>query len=168
MKYSDSKDSFIYFYQGIFMKSALDYTTCMTTSINFDLLQLSYVSRYPIINLKLKSPSAFLDGKIATETYLPLLGTSIYNIGAGRLESYLPLEDDNSKYILEIDQPLIDLQEETEEEEGVKEDEILSISQYKDEILSEILPIITLDGAILSAYGVPKLNEVILGIQNNL
>ena len=54
MKYSDSKDSFIYFYQGIFMKSALDYTTCMTTSINFDLLQLSYVSRYPIINLKLK------------------------------------------------------------------------------------------------------------------
>jgi len=38
----------------------------------------------------------------------------------------------------------------------------------KDEILSEILPIITLDGAILSAYGVPKLNEVILGIQNNL
>lgn len=38
----------------------------------------------------------------------------------------------------------------------------------KEEILSEILPIITLDGAILSAYGVPTLNEVILGVQNNI
>lgn len=38
----------------------------------------------------------------------------------------------------------------------------------KDEILSDLLPIVTLDGAIVTAYGVPTLNEVVMGIQRHL
>lgn len=36
-----------------------------------------------------------------------------------------------------------------------------------DEILSELLPITTLNGEILTAYGVPTLNEVVLQVQKN-
>lgn len=40
--------------------------------------------------------------------------------------------------------------------------------ENKDEILKELLPIITLDGKILTAYGVPSLNEVVQVVQKNL
>ncbi len=37
-----------------------------------------------------------------------------------------------------------------------------------DETLSNILPLIILDGAILTAYGVPTLNDVIVEVEKNL
>ena len=37
-----------------------------------------------------------------------------------------------------------------------------------DETLSNMLPIIILDGTILTAFGVPTLNDVIVEVENNL
>ena len=37
-----------------------------------------------------------------------------------------------------------------------------------DETLSEILPMITLDGSIITAYGVPTLNEVVMKVEKSL
>ena len=37
-----------------------------------------------------------------------------------------------------------------------------------DETLSNILPIITLDGAILTAYGVPRLNDVVMEVEKSI
>ncbi len=40
--------------------------------------------------------------------------------------------------------------------------------ENKDQILSDLLPIITIDGKIITAFGVPTLNEVIDGVQKHL
>ena len=37
-----------------------------------------------------------------------------------------------------------------------------------DETLSNILPLITLDGTILTAYGVPRLNDVVMEVEKNI
>lgn len=139
-KYTQDKSSFIYFYKGICVKSALDYITCVTTNLKFSILQLSYISRYPIIDLKLSQPIAFLDGKVATETFLPIAGTTIYNIGEGRLKSYIKKpekETEYDKFILPIDTQLRGLKDIKNPDE-VTDEEIASISQYKDEVLSAI------------------------------
>lgn len=143
-KYGDDGDesSFIYFYKGILMKEQNDYSICASAEIEFSTMQLSHVSRYPIVDLGIRTPLAFLDGKVANEKYLPIAGSIIYNLKGGRLESYITKHDDPkviaANFILEVDKEFYDVTSQEADDGKIKDTELKVVEQYKDEILSTI------------------------------
>lgn len=83
LKYSKDPILFYYF-RGIALETELDYNIAIGRSNKMTLLDLSHMSKYPIVDLANKNGKIIKNTKWADDFILPYLSTKVYTIAGGQ------------------------------------------------------------------------------------